>query len=65
MRNLRDERSTECKMEGRGYYTFFPKAYIPVDVENKTGIAMEIEIHTFQQGRLAIILRPITEIYQP
>jgi hypothetical protein len=57
-KTMKDRRSIEIAMDERGYYTFYPEPTFPVDVENKTGHQIDVEIHTFQQGRIAIILRP-------
>lgn len=42
------------QMDERGYYTVLPDVSFPIDIENKTGIKLDIEITTYQQGRVSI-----------
>jgi len=52
-------------MVGRGHFTAIPDMPLPVDIENKTGYNLEVEVLCWSQGRVSIIIRELPDGQQP
>lgn len=45
------------QMPTNGHWCAYSNLSLPIDVENKSGHPLEIEVHTHIQGRIAVIIR--------